>query len=115
METLSIDQVSWDDLSDGKLGIAQSVINSMDSGTIRFLKFKPGAMYPMHHHPDRFEWVYVVEGSMETEIEGEKSIMKKGEFRSFPVMVKHSLKAGKNGSTVIICSLICRNRRPSEQ
>lgn len=110
METLSLEGVKWDEVSDGKLGIVQSIINSTDSGTIKFLKFKPGAVYPMHYHPDRFEWIYVLEGSLETEIEGERKVMKKGEFRAFPVMVKHSLHAGKSGSTVIICSLMCRKK-----
>jgi hypothetical protein len=35
--------------------------------------------------------------------------MKKGDFHSFPVMVKHSLVAGRSGATVIVCALLCRS------
>ena len=109
MENISLADIKWDEVSDGKLGILQSVINSMGSGMIMFLKFKPGAVYPMHYHRDRFEWVYVVEGTIETEIDGGRKTMKKGDFHSFPVMVKHSLVAGKSGATVIVCALLCRS------
>ncbi|MEM0157200.1 MAG: cupin domain-containing protein [Thermoplasmataceae archaeon] len=109
MESISQADIKWEEVSDGKLGILQSVVNSMNSGMIKFLKFKPGAVYPMHYHRDRFEWVYVVEGTIETDIGGGKKQMKKGDFHSFPVMVKHSLVAGKSGATVIVCALLCRS------
>lgn len=112
MENLSLEQVKWDQVSDGKLGIAQSVVNHADSGAIKFLKFEPGAVYPLHHHMDKYEWVYVLEGNLDAEVDGQKGTIGSGEFRSFPAMSKHSLVAGEDGATVIVCYLVQPKEKP---
>lgn len=94
--------MKWGPVSDGKLGIWQFLTKSSGAGTVKFLKFSPGAKYPLHFHPDRSEWLYVISGDMTVEIDGKKLELSSGEFASFPVNSKHSLSAGEKGSIVTV-------------
>lgn len=59
--------------------------------------FAPGAAFPMHRHPGE-EIVYVLEGSIEYELEGKPpQIINAGGVLFVPAMVPH---AAKNVSTV---------------
>ncbi len=96
------EDVNWEPVSDGKLGIEQFLARTSKSGTVKFLKFDPGAKYPLHFHPDRSEWLCVISGDMNVEIDGRRLSLHGGGFVSFPVNSKHSLAAGENGALITV-------------
>lgn len=105
MSNLKMDDSSWEIVSNAVDGIRQQWAVKEESGTVKFLKFDPGKAYPKHHHPDRIEWLYVISGEMNAQIDDQLYRLKEGEFAVFPLNSKHSLEAGKNGAIVMVVAL----------
>ena len=105
MSKLMMDDSSWEMVSKAVEGISQQWAVKKDSGTVKFLKFDPEKAYPNHHHPDRTEWLYVIFGEMNAQIDDQAHRLKEGEFAIFPVNSEHSLKAGSDGAIVLVVAI----------
>lgn len=66
-------------------------INLFKNGTLKLIKVAPQASYPLHHHPDKTEYAYVLKGSPEFEISGEHFTGKPDEFFIFPQNENHTI------------------------
>ncbi|HUM97666.1 MAG TPA: cupin domain-containing protein [Chitinophagaceae bacterium] len=64
---------------------------SLKNGTLKLIKVAPQASYPLHHHPDKTEYAYVLKGSPEFEISGEHFTGKPDEFFIFPQNENHTI------------------------
>lgn len=65
----------------------------------------PGEGNRRHYHPDWNEWWYIVEGTWEWEIEGEKKIIKQGDLVFMKKNRKHKITAiGKEAAIRIAVS-----------
>lgn len=56
---------------------------------ITFFEFEPDAIIPEHHHPHQ-QITYVIEGSMEFDLDGEKRVLHAGDGVLIPPDVPHS-------------------------
>ncbi len=65
-----------------------------------YLALEPNALVPDHTHPHE-QMGYVLEGSVEMTIGGEKKVAKKGEGYLIPSNVKHRALAGPQGAVAL--------------
>jgi quercetin dioxygenase-like cupin family protein len=105
MAKLELDNPSWESVSRAIEGISQQWEIRNDNGTVKFLRFEAEKAYPTHHHPDRTEWLYVISGEMNAEIDHDTHKLEKGEFALFPVNSEHSLSAGPDGAVVLVVAI----------
>lgn len=64
----------------------------LSNGGVKLVLIEPMAIYPVHIHPDKTEFAYVIDGNPEFFIDSEYFIGKSGDFFIFPSNVKHSIK-----------------------
>lgn len=83
----------WGPFEPGKFGTSQKILVERSGGTVKLMKFEAGASFPAHTHPDRTEWIWVVEGQVETEVDGAVIRLGPGDFRIFPRQSRHRLAA----------------------
>lgn len=83
----------WDEIEREQLGprIARRVIHS-DRMTIARLYLKKGAVVPRHHH-EHEQVSYVVEGRLEFDFDGEKSLVSAGEMMQIESHKPHKVEA----------------------
>ena len=91
----------WETVGKADLGVTQRMLVDVDGGTVKLLRIAIGGHFPLHQHPDRFEWLYVVDGEVETEVDGEVVLLGRGEFRVFPTHSYHRLSA-PNGALALV-------------
>jgi quercetin dioxygenase-like cupin family protein len=83
-------------------GFAGKPLMTHKNGGLKVVRIQPGAEFPLHQHPDKTEFAYVLEGTLETTI-GEKIYTgKTGSFYQFPVGVSHRLKNPAESETVVL-------------
>lgn len=83
----------WHQVGSEDLKVQQRMLMDHPGGVVKLLAMEAGGYYPLHHHPDRHEWVYVLEGQFETEVDGEVRTLSPGDFREFPTWSQHRLAA----------------------
>jgi len=81
-------------------GISGPVFHS-DQATFGHFTLEVGSDLPGHSHPNE-QWTNLLEGELEFEIDGEKSVMTAGMTAYIPANVVHSAKVIKR-SKVIDC------------
>lgn len=83
------DELDW---KEGKVkGFFGKELFSEGNGALKVIKIAPRANYPEHIHPDKMEYVYVLEGRPSFLIGSEKYSSEKGLFFTFPVNTKHAI------------------------
>lgn len=98
---LDIDSIKW---VDGKVkGFHGKSFIDLDNGTVKLVRVDPGADYPHHRHPDKTEYAYVIEGTLEFTIGDASYSSKAGDFYIFPRNTPHAIhnKAGNEGLLLI--------------
>lgn len=65
---------------------------NLEKGSVKLVKIDPFALYPVHVHPDKTEYAYVIEGNPEFEIEDQHYSSEPGDFFIFPIALKHAIK-----------------------
>ena len=73
------------------------------NGGIKLVKVIPLADYPIHKHPNKTEFIYVLEGNPIIIIGEKEYTSEKGDFFTLPKATNHSIK---NESTTNECLLI---------
>jgi quercetin dioxygenase-like cupin family protein len=71
---------------------SHTIINS-DSNSATLIGQLPGEGNRMHFHPDWNEWWYIIQGSWEWNIEGQKKIIKPGQIVFIEKNKKHKITA----------------------
>jgi quercetin dioxygenase-like cupin family protein len=61
------------------------------NGGLKLVKIEPLASYPVHVHPTKTEYAYVLIGSPNFEIEDQQFSSEPGDFFIFPVAKKHAI------------------------
>ncbi|MBS1650959.1 MAG: cupin domain-containing protein [Bacteroidetes bacterium] len=64
---------------------------NLNNGTVKLVKIASGAEYPMHIHPDKTEYIYVVKGEITCKIAEDTHIGGVGDFFIFPHNIFHAL------------------------
>lgn len=90
-------------------GISSKDLLGHHNGSFKMIRLKPNSVYPVHHHPKKTEFVYVLYGTLEATIGEEQLIGNEGAFFQFPVGVKHGLKNIDEEETVLLVGAIQEN------
>lgn len=64
----------------------------MENGNLKMIKVDPFALYPIHQHPNKTEYAYVLDGIVKIVIGEEIYKGHKGDFFIFPKSTKHSIE-----------------------
>ena len=98
---LKIEEIDWEF---GKVsGFCGKTLLNKKKGGIKLVKVFPLADYPIHQHPNKTEFIYVLEGNPIISIGENKYISQKGDFFTLPKVINHSIK---NKSKTNDCLLI---------
>jgi quercetin dioxygenase-like cupin family protein len=73
-----------------------------DSGSLRLVKIEPQSAYPVHRHPDKTEFAFVLQGVLQAEIAGEVYTGERGTFYRFPCGSLHGLKNPGQEETIVL-------------
>lgn len=65
---------------------------NLAQGGIKVVKVAPKASYPMHVHPDKTEFVYLIKGIVNCYIENENYDLTIGNFAIFPKGMMHKIE-----------------------
>ncbi len=94
------DDQPWEDLGDG---ISRKIVGYTDDLMAVHVRFEKGAVGAIHSHEIHDQIGYVVCGSFEAEIEGEKKVLKAGDAYIAPKHFKHGAVALEEGSVLLDC------------
>ena len=76
------------------------------------IDFDPGAAFGMHTHPGE-EIIYVLEGTLEYEVEGKKPVkLKAGEVLFIPTGVKHAARNIGKGNGAELATYVVEKGKP---
>jgi quercetin dioxygenase-like cupin family protein len=87
-------------------GFCSKDLLHQDAASIRLLKIEPGAAYPPHIHPDKTEFVYILEGEAHLHIADQSYTAQPGEFYVFPQMIRHSISNPQPASCTLLIGAI---------
>jgi len=72
-------------------GFSSKQLVEMPNGGLKLIKVEPASSYPLHHHPDKTEYIYVLEGNPEIVIGDDTHQGNEGEFFILPQAVSHAI------------------------
>ncbi|MGF1703568.1 cupin domain-containing protein [Photobacterium makurazakiensis] len=93
-----INSTPWEDLGDG---IKRKIVGHTEELMLVHLNFDKGAIGHPHAHDIHDQIGYVVEGSFEAEIDGEKRILKKGDAYIAKKLAVHGAVALEQDSILL--------------
>ena len=93
-----INNTQWEDLGDG---IKRKIVGHTEDLMAVHLIFAKGAIGHPHAHDIHDQIGYVVEGSFEAEVDGEKRVLKKGDAYIAKKLAVHGAIALEEGSILL--------------
>jgi quercetin dioxygenase-like cupin family protein len=97
---IDINKLEW---KSGQVkGFSGKEFLQLNNGSVKMVKIDPLAFYPIHVHPDKTEYAFVVTGNPEFLIEEETYLAKPSDFFIFPNNIKHAIK----NNTAVECYLL---------
>jgi len=78
----------------------------LTNGGVKLVLIEAMAIYPVHIHPDKTEFAFVIEGNPEFFIDSQSFIGKSGDFFIFPNNVKHSIKNNSAVESLVLIGSI---------
>ncbi|GAB1446111.1 hypothetical protein MASR2M41_18620 [Flammeovirgaceae bacterium] len=79
---------------------------AMDNGSVKLVRVDSQSNYPLHRHPDKAEYAYVVEGNLEFTIGDEIYDGGPGDFFIFQSMTVHAIHNRTNESGTLLVGAI---------
>lgn len=98
------DSLNW--MSGKVKGFLSKELINLNRGSLKLIKIDPYAIYPEHTHPDKTEYVYVLEGNPEFVIEAVQYKSQPGDFFLFPQKVKHNISNPSDVNCIILVGAI---------
>jgi len=83
-------------------GFSSKQLIEMPHGGLKLIKVEANSSYPLHHHPDKTEYIYVLEGNPEIIIGDDTHQGNESEFFILPQTVSHAI----NNKTEKACTLL---------
>ncbi len=83
-------------------GFSGAELLNLSNGGVKVVEITPGANYPVHVHPDKTEFIYLIKGSITCWIADEKIQLNQGEFSIFPSNMKHALENNQNTKATLL-------------
>lgn len=87
---------------------SRDLLNDKD-GTFKMIKLSPNSTYPIHRHPNKTEFAFVLQGTLTATIGEEEFTGEEGAFFTFPVGTMHELKnSDQDKETIILVGAIMK-------
>jgi quercetin dioxygenase-like cupin family protein len=83
-------------------GFCGKTLLDKENGGLKLVKVLPSADYPIHQHPNKTEFIYVLEGNPIITIGEKEYISEKGDFFTLPKSVNHSIKNKNNTNECLL-------------
>ncbi|MCZ2298296.1 MAG: cupin domain-containing protein [Chitinophagales bacterium] len=98
------DSLEW---NEGKVKgfFGKDFINATN-GTVKLVKVAPHQKYPVHKHPDKMEYAYVVQGNPAFFIEDTLHSSEAGNFFIFPANAHHAIENNTDEDCIMIIGSI---------
>lgn len=77
-----------------------------ENGSFKIVKIQPGATFPLHQHPEKTEFAYVLKGTLEATIGDQVYTGGSGMFYRFPTGIQHGLRNPGQVETVVLIGAI---------
>jgi quercetin dioxygenase-like cupin family protein len=100
MNQLDMNEMKWEKSKVD--GVTSKDFLKHPNGTFKIVKLAPQATYPIHHHPKKTEFAFVLSGSLRATIGEEQYTGGRGSFYRFPVDEKHGLHNPGDEDTVVL-------------
>ena len=96
---IAAEKLQW---SEGTVkGFLSKELITRQNGGFKLVKVAPNTSYPVHLHPDKTEFIYILEGNPDFEIDTTHFTGGKNDFFIFPANVKHAIH-NNSGSEIIL-------------
>lgn len=95
------------DWKEGKVKnfFGKELIN-LENGSLKLVKIASHVEYPLHVHPDKTEYCYVLEGQLSCNIGEENFNGSAGDFFIFPCNTHHALANHSNEDCIVLVGAI---------
>lgn len=100
MSELLTSKLEWEKMPVN--GFTKKDLISNSSGGLKLVKIMPGCEYPLHRHPNKTEFAYVLEGTLQATIGDTVYKGQSGAFYQFPCGEIHGLKNPGEVETIAI-------------
>jgi quercetin dioxygenase-like cupin family protein len=87
-------------------GFASKQLIDLANGGLKLIKVEPNSIYPFHNHPDKTEFIYVLEGTPEITIGDQQHQGERGDFFILPQTVLHSIKNNSDAHCILLVGAI---------
>ena len=87
-------------------GFSSKELISQGNGGVKLIRIEPNSIYPLHEHPEKLEYIYILEGTIEVQIGENNFTGTKGEFLSLPHSIKHSISNSNSETSIILIGSI---------
>ena len=106
MNPIDTNELDWKE-SNVKGFLSKSLLD-LNNGGIKLIKVEPHSNYPIHKHPEKTEFIYVLEGEPQIVI-GEQSYQGKAyDFFTLPFDVEHSIENNSNNECQLLVGSISK-------
>jgi len=72
-------------------GFSSKDLLNKNNGAVKLIKVGSKATYPIHLHPDKTEYIYVLEGNATITIGDKSKIGERGDFFVLPAAIHHNI------------------------
>lgn len=98
------DLLNWET---GKIkGFSGKDLINLKNGALKMVKVEPFSTYPIHLHPDKTEFIYVLEGNPQIIIDEEKFLGQRSDFFILPSAINHSIENQTSKECVLLVGAI---------
>lgn len=87
-------------------GFSGRSLIDLENGSFKMVKVEPFATYPIHLHPNKTEFIYVLEGNPTIAIGEDNFKGEKGDFFTLPHSIKHSIDNPTNEECLLLVGAI---------
>ena len=102
------------DWETGKVkGFSGKSLIEVDNGGLKKVKVDPFSIYPTHLHPDKTEFIYVLEGTPKITVGEHIYNGEKDDFFSLPESVKHSIENPANSRCILLVGALKTDKKPA--
>lgn len=92
METINTIRTTFLNWNQGKVpGFSGKDLLNLENASFKLVKVEPSAKYPVHIHPDKTEFAFVIEGKPEFIINQINYVSEVHDFFIFPQNIPHAI------------------------
>lgn len=101
---IKIHDIEW---KTGKVkGFLAKELLNLENGSLKLISAEPGNSYPMHTHPDKTEFAYVLEGNPQFKIGSSTYESSPGDCFIFPQKEHHAIINHTGGNCLMLIGAI---------